>query len=283
MPKKTSISKTSLQNRIKQVRKILKEEGSAAAVATYAVISTKQSRIEKQDICHARLKNVNGSILAVLDMHVKWKKCIEKKNHNTYKKVVKYVISDSIWKDAFLSNNHVNFLQHGVLLNVSAPNSYVAQAVMALRMPKERRARLPIFAEAKKAGVCDDVAYLTMLILQPEEVAVSFTAFLSPCTSHTPVYSYASYRHIISFMKGKSNPFRNEKSFNSDNSDWRINSKFMKEGSETFVDFGKKFLQKHKGNKKLTRGGIGWMDTPKLTKEGVRQFARELQAIYEEI
>lgn len=289
--KKVAYSSKNYMRYVPAMRKTLKEKASANATASYAVMSDAGISFNANDVCHARIKAGYSvkEIIAVLDIHNKWKEHIPTPMHKAYKEAVKYVIAESPWKNAFLSNNHVNFLQHGVLLNVEEKNSYVAQAVMALRMPKERQSRLKVFDLVKKAGFSGDVAYLMFMAFEPIR---SKQFSLSIPGGHTPLSGGFPLSTLLSFIKGDMSFFKGEKRFKSPGN-WSIFSKFDRHYrneelpavyKETLHNFMKKRLQSGDYTKFVKKEGGGWGgDYYYYTKEAILKIAGEIETLLKEL
>lgn len=276
--KKSKIKTKSFNTLVKEARRTLKEKSFATAVASYAVIGEGKAAYYINDICHARLNRGNGKIVGALDIHNKWKECIPKKDHSAYKEAIKYVISESVWKNAFLSNNHVNFLKHGVLINVEEKTSYVAQAVQALRMPKERRDRLPVFKLLKRAGVSSDVAFLMMLCYSPiSSKKGQFSR--SILSSHSPIDSAITLEFYLKFLAGKEKPFSKEGTFN-EGKQWKITSKFYKGGNDLRETL---FLIEEKPSvkKNIHSYGEGWDKYTSLSSKAIIEIGRHLDNLLE--
>lgn len=207
------ITEKAIPGKMRQIRKSMKEKASATSTASYAVLTDQSCHYFPNDICHARMKHFGpkcSKILALFDIHNKWKNVIPKEYHEAYKMAVRYIISESAWNKAFLSKNHVNFLQHGVFLDLTQPTSFVAQAVMALRMPKERRERLPLFEFLKKKGVSGDIAYLMFMSFERSSKKDG-TYSLSIPGGHSPINGDFCIQKFFSFLKGDMSLFRNDK------------------------------------------------------------------------
>ena len=276
--KKPRIRTKGFNTLVKEARRTLKEEAYADSVASYAVIGEGRVAYHSNDICHARLNKGVGKIVGALDIHNKWKECIPKENHSAYKEAIKYVISESVWKNAFLSNNHVNFLKHGVLINVEEKTSYVVQAVQALRMPKERRARLPVFKLLKRAGVSSDVAFLMMLCYSPIPSKKGQFSQSIPC-SHSPINSAINLEFYLKFLAGKEKPFSKEKAFN-EGREWNITPKFYKGGDDLRRAL-RSIEEKPSVKKNIRTYGEGWNKYTSLTTKAIIEIGRHLDNLLE--
>ena len=257
--------------------KKLKEEARPASVASYAVISDKGIALNSNDICHARM-NAAKNIHAVVDIHNKWKECIDKKYHKAYKEVVSYIIRDSVWKDAFLCNNPQTFLTHGVVINTQLPSSYVFQAVVALRMPKERRDRLPVWKALRKANISPEVAYLLMLSFVPSENKYT----LGICNSHSPVATHCSVKKLLSLFKGDKSAFENEKPLFTGHN-WRVHEKFeTRDGKDVLHNVLSSMIEEEKRGKNVVSKTLWGETTYYLNNKALVSIGQKLDKMLEE-
>lgn len=255
---------------LREMRKTLKNEADPRSIANYIVATEDGIESNATDVCHARMLSRDFDTLAVLDMHYGWKEVIPKDMHETYKQVVKFVLNSG-WGKAFQSNNHVNFLKHGVFLDLTQPASYVAQAVMALRMARERRTRLPVFKALRKAGLSGELSYLMMLSF--DEHGKGFVVGVPG--AHTPLDMHTSISKYKSLHEGGMEMFKGDKpAYKS--SRWAIHSKFHSETGDGLRNVLNKMINGEKGDVVV---GKGW-NPDVFSIEQVIKFSKKLGAEY---
>jgi len=161
-----------------------KVNNEGVGVCSYALeFDEGHQRFQIRDVCHARLSY--GDRYSALDEQKQnlkavalnvsgYFKVLPKEWHEAYKLHVKYIITESPWRDAFIQAPMGEIYASGVYLDITKNFSYCVAAAIALRSGSEFKARLPLFKSLIDLQYSPHVAYIvSQFTTYPEK----FTAF----------------------------------------------------------------------------------------------------------
>lgn len=221
---------------IANAKQILREKSTHNACASYATIleSLKKGKNGKKnfdiiynprDICHARMKphKEGYRVAAVVDMHNVNRNLWGEKKCKAYNMYVDFITKESVFAPIFLQKGARTLNNGGVVLDVKYPVSFVAMAVFALRMGKERNSRLPIFKHLVDAGIPKPIAWVMFCCFEQVTNEKLYTVVIPGV--HCAFNGHANVKKLFKLLSGDWSLFKDEVLFdNLHGKTWCVNN-----------------------------------------------------------
>lgn len=276
---------------VANAKQSLREKSSHNACASYATILERIGKgkngkkhfdiIENPlDVCHARMKPNKGGykVATVVDMHNINRDLWGEEKCKAYNMYVDFITKESVFAPIFLQKGARALNNGGVTLDVKYPISFVAMAVFALRMGKERNLRLPIFKYLVDAGIPKPIAWVMFCCFEAIEGGKYYTVSIPG--GHCAFNGNARAKRLFKLLSGDWSLFKDEVPFdNLDGQTWCVN-KFLDDyaGKETTIQT--KIMDFITKNKAYTTKQDGWgVPSFRLDKENLIAVANHLNEI----
>lgn len=140
-------------------------------------------RFQIRDVCHARMPyggryanaaEQNNELVAVALNVAGHLEQIPKEYVEAYKLHVKYILTQSPWKDAFIQKPLEDVYTSGVYIDISKDYWYCVAAAVALRSGSEFHRRLPTFKRLLDLQYSPNVAYIVSQCSATEDSFAQF-------------------------------------------------------------------------------------------------------------
>lgn len=116
----------------------------------------------------------------------------EHKKH--YREYLKYVLQNSCWSGTIKTKSVSSAIRNWIELDCSSPRDIAIPAAIALRQADEFKSTLPVFSEARKAGLTVGQSHILSLFLKSTGKGYVVG---TPCSSHSVLNSEMCLDQVI--------------------------------------------------------------------------------------
>lgn len=133
---------------------------------------------------------------------------------------INYMLNDSPWKEVFINKDVDHVLKNHWWVDATVPSNFLANALVATRLPTEFPQRFRVFIDAVKEGVSGDEAYIMSMLLNKSSKNYNWSLASGHICFNTSPIQEVYKRFVNHTPKDMGQPYNKVQGYNSNNGVW---------------------------------------------------------------